>query len=74
MIVIGILYGYILWQDIRYLRQKKRKPRTFFLVIASVVILFIVMETLFFLRDRWTFGQTLEFLFGPINRMLLIGE
>jgi len=74
MIVIGLLFGCILWQEVRYMRRKKRKRRTFIIVIGMVVFLFIGMEAIYILRVHWTIGQAIEQLFAPIHQMLQIGE
>ncbi|WP_256759942.1 hypothetical protein [Cohnella sp. WQ 127256] len=71
MSVIGILFGCIVYLEVRYLRQKHRKRRTYVIVVSTAVILFFGLELLFYMREQWTITIAIERLFGPIDRMIM---
>lgn len=71
MVIIALLFCFISIIEIWYLRQMKRKRRTFFCAIGTLFFAFLYFEALYLLRDRFQMGFLLESIFGPIDHVIM---
>lgn len=74
MIIIAILFSIILSFEWNYLKQRKRKKRTFLIVIGMVAFLFISMEGLYYFKEQMAIAKVIEMVFNPAEKFLRIGE
>ncbi|MCU6796617.1 hypothetical protein OB236_31280 [Paenibacillus sp. WQ 127069] len=72
MIIIGILFGCIIYSEWRYLQLKNRKRSTFRYVLGTAVFLFLGFEALFYFREQWTIGDAIHTVFAPIEKIILM--
>jgi predicted nucleic acid-binding Zn ribbon protein len=70
MIVIALLFCCDLCFEWGYLQQKKRKRRTYLLVLGTAAIVFLVMETLYYFREQPYIVNVIETVFGPIDKFI----
>lgn len=73
MIGIGLVYACIIAYEWFYLTRKKRKRRTFFVVLGIALLLWMGAETLYVLRDRSPLAKVLESVFDPLEKVIARG-
>jgi hypothetical protein len=73
MITIAAIFSTIGYMEWQYLRRNNRKKKTIWIVMGIAFFLFLSMEAIYILRDRWTIAIVIEYLFDPIQKMLFIG-
>ncbi|RNB78365.1 hypothetical protein EDM58_11190 [Brevibacillus panacihumi] len=71
MIMIALLYSVILGIEFRYLQLYRRKRRTFYCVIGTIVFSFLYFEALYVFRDQFSIGLSLEAIFSPIDQLIV---
>ncbi|MBE1445632.1 hypothetical protein [Paenibacillus sp. OAS669] len=74
MIIILMVYAIVMYLEWRYLTWKRRKPRTFFIVLGYSAASWLCLELLYFIREKWRLKDFIEAVFGPVQAILKINE
>jgi membrane-anchored protein YejM (alkaline phosphatase superfamily) len=71
MILILLVYMVIGVNEWRYLRRKKRKKRTYAILLSTLALLFTFSEVLYAGKERFQLSIWIEALFGPLEHWII---
>lgn len=71
MILITILFIGILFFERYFLKQKNAKPRTYRIVIGTVILACLSIETLHFFKNQWILADFIKTIFDPVEKLIL---
>ncbi|WP_337031488.1 hypothetical protein [Paenibacillus illinoisensis] len=74
MIMIAIVYGAVGILEWRYLRKNKRSIRCVMTLACLWLVMFTGMEVTYAIKDWWSLGLVISFIFEPIQQFLFIGD
>lgn len=72
MIPTAIAYVIIIVGEWRYMKKRKRKGRSKFIVLGLSVFMLVILEILIGIKEFWRFVDPIIYLFGPVQKWLLL--